>query len=169
MNREIFNSEFGIRNFRFLLAAPATVGDDATMSSLLPPGKVPWDVIADLLSGSLPPEVLLGPAIGEDAALVEIGGELWAVASDPITFTAAEAGRLAVIVNANDVAVRGARPMFFVAVGLIAPAEASEDRVRELLAQIQDDLPGSRGRLDRRPHRGHFRGAPQHGHWDHAR
>jgi hydrogenase expression/formation protein HypE len=108
------------------------------MSRLLPPGKVPWDVIADLLSGSLPPEVQLGPAIGEDAALVSIGGELWAVASDPITFTATDAGRLSVIVNANDVAVRGARPLFFVAVGLIAPHEASEDRVRELLAQVKE-------------------------------
>ena len=107
------------------------------MNDLLPPGKVPWDVIAEKLSASLPPEVRLGPAVGEDAALVEIGNELWAVASDPITFTAADAGRLAVIVNANDVAVRGARPMFFVAVGLIAPHEASEERVRQLLDQVQ--------------------------------
>ena len=94
--------------------------------------------MADLVSGSLPPEVRLGPAAGEDAALVEIGGELWAVASDPVSFTAAEAGRLAVIVNANDVAVRGARPMFFLAVGLIAPQEATEDRVKELLNQVRE-------------------------------
>jgi HAD superfamily hydrolase (TIGR01509 family) len=109
-----------------------------SMTTLLPPGKVPWDVISDLVSGPLPPEVRLGPAAGEDAALVTIGGELWAVASDPITFTARDAGRLSVIVNANDVAVRGARPRFFLAVGLIAPNEASEDRVHELLRQVRD-------------------------------
>ncbi|MCJ7754561.1 MAG: AIR synthase related protein, partial [Thermoanaerobaculales bacterium] len=109
-----------------------------SMTTLLPPGKVPWDVIADLGGGALPPEVRLGPAAGEDAALVTIGGELWAVASDPITFTARDAGRLSVIVNANDVAVRGARPSFFLAVGLIAPNEASEDRVHELLRQVRD-------------------------------
>jgi hydrogenase expression/formation protein HypE len=108
------------------------------MSQRLPPGKVPWEIVADLLSGDLPPEVKLGPAAGEDAALVEIGGELWAVASDPVSFTAVDAGRLAVIVNANDVAVRGARPMFFLAVGLIAPLEATEDRVKELLTQVRD-------------------------------
>jgi len=108
------------------------------MSNRLPPGKVPWDIVADLVSGELPPEVLLGPAAGEDAALVEIGGELWAVASDPVSFTATDAGRLAVIVNANDVAVRGARPRFFLAVGLIAPHEATEQRVRELLSQVRD-------------------------------
>jgi hydrogenase expression/formation protein HypE len=108
------------------------------MAHRLPPGKVPWDIVAELVSGALPPEVRLGPAAGEDAALVEIGGELWAVASDPVSFTATDAGRLAVIVNANDVAVRGARPRFFLAVGLIAPQEATEERVRELLSQVRD-------------------------------
>jgi len=108
------------------------------MADRLPPGKVPWDIVAELVSGALPPEVRLGPAAGEDAALVEIGGELWAIASDPISFTATDAGRLAVIVNANDVAVRGARPRFFLAVGLIAPHEATEQRVRELLSQVRD-------------------------------
>jgi hydrogenase expression/formation protein HypE len=108
------------------------------MSKRLPPGKVPWEIVADLLSGELPAEVKLGPAAGEDAALVEIGGELWAVASDPVSFTSSDAGRLAVIVNANDVAVRGARPQFFLAVGLIAPHEASKERVAELLTQVRD-------------------------------
>jgi hydrogenase expression/formation protein HypE len=107
------------------------------MSAPLAPGKVPWELIADLVSGALPPEVRLGPAQGEDAALVEIGGELWAVASDPVSFTARDAGRLAVIVNANDISVRGARPRFFLAVLLLAPAEACEERVRELLGQVR--------------------------------
>ncbi len=108
------------------------------MSQLLPPGKVPWRVIADLVKGELPPEVRLGPAEGEDAALVEIGGRTWAIASDPVTFTAANAGRLAVVVNANDVAVRGARPRYFVAVGLIAPHEATTERISELLRQVRE-------------------------------
>jgi HAD superfamily hydrolase (TIGR01509 family) len=108
------------------------------MVDRLSPGKVPWDVVAELVSGQLPPEVRLGPAAGEDAALVEIGGELWAVASDPVSFTAANAGRLAVIVNANDVAVRGASPRFFLAAALIAPHEASEERVIELLSQVRN-------------------------------
>jgi HAD superfamily hydrolase (TIGR01509 family) len=108
------------------------------MKDRLPPGKVPWEMVADLLSGELPTEVKLGPAAGEDAALVEIGGELWAVASDPVSYTAADAGRMAVIVNANDVAVRGAQPRFFLAVALIAPHEASENRITELLGQVRD-------------------------------
>ena len=120
-----------------MLAAHIQVSEYAVMTDRLPPGKVPWEIVAELLSGELPAEVKLGPAVGEDAALVEIGGELWAVASDPVSFTAADAGRLAVIVNANDVAVRGGRPRFFLAVVLIAPYEASEERVKELITQIR--------------------------------
>jgi HAD superfamily hydrolase (TIGR01549 family) len=103
----------------------------------LPRGKVPWDVIGDLLGGDLPDPVRLGPAVGEDAALVELGGELWAIATDPVSFTAADAGRLAVTINANDVAVRGARPRWFLAVLLLAHGEATPARVRELIGQIR--------------------------------
>ncbi|MEW6741841.1 MAG: HAD-IA family hydrolase [Planctomycetota bacterium] len=103
----------------------------------LPPGKVPWRLISDHVSAELPPGVLLGPAHGEDAALVRVGGEIWAVSSDPITFTSQEAGRLAVIVNANDVAVRGAVPLYFTAVLLVAPEEADSTRIGELLDQVR--------------------------------
>jgi hydrogenase expression/formation protein HypE len=96
------------------------------MVKRFPPGKVPWDTIANKVGGRLPPEVVLGPAAGEDAAIVKIGGELWAVASDPITFTSKEAGRLSVIVNANDVAVRGATPLYYTAVVLFSPDAAYE-------------------------------------------
>jgi HAD superfamily hydrolase (TIGR01509 family) len=102
----------------------------------LPQGKVPWDLVAEVVVRELPPQVVLGPAAGEDAALVTIGGELWAMASDPVSFTAEDAGRLAVTVNANDVAVRGARPSLFLAVLLVAPHEADPDRIRELLSQV---------------------------------
>jgi hydrogenase expression/formation protein HypE len=118
------------------LAGARHPGDDSPVSELSP-GKVPWDVVARHLRGVTGEDVALGPAAGEDAALVRIGGELWAVASDPISFTAADAGRLAVIVNANDVAVMGATPRFFLAVLLVAPTEATEAKVGELLDQIR--------------------------------
>lgn len=106
------------------------------------PGKVPWDVIAEKMQGALPPQVVLGPALGEDAAVIKIGGELWAVASDPITFTSKEAGRLSVIVNANDIAVRGAKPLLFTAVVLVAPEEANEKYVGSILDDIRSACDG---------------------------
>jgi HAD superfamily hydrolase (TIGR01509 family) len=104
----------------------------------LPTGKVPWDLVAKSLGSRLPPEVVLGPGAGEDAALVKIGGELWAVATDPISLAAADAGRLAVTVNANDVAVRGATPRFFLVVLMLAPDEATEDLVGGILRQVRE-------------------------------
>lgn len=101
----------------------------------LPTGKVPWEVVASRLEKPMPPDVLLGPARGEDAALVKMGEEIWAVASDPITFTSSDAGRLAVIVNANDVAVRGAKPRFFTAVVLLKSG-AMKEEVDEILERI---------------------------------
>jgi len=107
------------------------------VSDRLLTGKVPWDVVAGHVRGPLPPEVVLGPAHGEDAALVRFGNELWAVAADPVTFAARGAGRLAVIVNANDVAVRGAVPRLFLAVVLLAESDATADRAVALLDEIR--------------------------------
>jgi HAD superfamily hydrolase (TIGR01509 family) len=107
------------------------------MKDRLPEGKVPWDLIAEHLGGVLGEDVPLGPGAGEDAALVRIGGETWAIAADPISFTASDAGRLSVLVNANDVAVRGAQPRFFLATVLVAPEEASVGQIRALLGQIR--------------------------------
>ena len=101
-------------------------------------GKVPWEKIASHVQMDLPDEVLLGPAHGEDAALLRMGEALFAVASDPITFTSMEAGRLAVTVNANDVAVRGARPLYFTAVVLLAPEEADRGAAEAILDQVRD-------------------------------
>jgi hydrogenase maturation factor len=114
-------------------------GEDAVRSKrkLLSPGKVPWEVVSGYLSSGLPPEVLLGPAQGEDAALVDINGEVWAIASDPITFTSKDAGRLSVVVNANDVAVRGAAPLYYTATVLLSPGESQVDTLSALLGQIR--------------------------------
>ncbi len=114
--------------------------DNSARGVTMREGKVPWELIADAVRSRLPlpDDVLLGPAAGEDAALLSLGGELWALASDPITFAAEDAGRLAVLVNANDVAVRGARPRFFTAVLLVAPDEASPERVASHLGAIQE-------------------------------
>jgi len=65
-----------------------------------------------------------------------MGGDTWAVASDPITFASRDAGRLAVLINANDVAVRGAKPLFFTAVVLVSPGQSTREEVTTLLDQI---------------------------------
>ena len=86
-------------------------------------GKLPHELLATLLAGlpPLPPEVRLGAAIGEDACAIDVTEGTLVVAADPITLTTEEVARLSVVVNANDVAVSGARPRWFLAVVLVPP------------------------------------------------
>jgi len=69
-------------------------------------------------------DVLVGPRIGEDAAVVRLGRECLVVATDPVTFAAERIGWYAVQINANDVATMGARPRWFQACVLM-PARSA--------------------------------------------
>jgi hydrogenase maturation factor len=77
--------------------------------------------------------VVVGPKIGEDAAVVDPGGQsnvYWVVTTDPITFTTEEIGYYGVVVNINDIATRGAIPRWFLAT-LLFPEEGSTEAVVE--------------------------------------
>ncbi len=106
---------------------------------MFPPGKLPNDLLARLLARlgrSGDPRVLLGPRVGEDAAVVDMGENLLVVSADPITFAAEQPGWYAVQVNANDVATRGARPLWFLAVLLLPETGTDEELAAGLFEQI---------------------------------
>lgn len=106
---------------------------------MLRAGKLPQNVLEGLLAGipaSLDPRVLLGPAIGRDAAVIDIGGGRVLVATtDPVTFAAEDIGWYAVHVNANDIACLGARPSWFLAT-ILLPAGAADDLPAQILNQL---------------------------------
>ena len=104
-------------------------------------GKIPLELLTRLLAElpPSPPELRLGAGIGEDACGIEVTRGVLVAAADPITLTSEEAGRLAVTVNANDVAVCGARPRWFLAVVLIPPG-STEELVHGLFRSIRDTL-----------------------------
>lgn len=112
--------------------------DSADATRRLEVGKIPVDLLDDLLAGlpPAPPELRLGPGIGEDACAVEIPAGILVASTDPITLTTEELGRLSVIVNANDLAVTGARPRWFLAVILVPPG-TRESVVRDLFAGVR--------------------------------
>jgi hydrogenase expression/formation protein HypE len=106
----------------------------------LPTGKLPSALLEELLSGlTEAPEVRLGPAIGEDACVIDVPAGALVVAADPITLTSAELGGHAVLINANDVAATGVRPRWFLAT-LLLPPDATADSVREIFASMQRAL-----------------------------
>ena len=87
-------------------------------------------------TGADRPEVLVGPAVGEDAAVIDWpAGKLMVFASDPIVGAAKGAGRLLVRVNVNDIASKGGEPAFIV-VTLILPPPMGECAVSAIMAEI---------------------------------
>ena len=91
------------------------------------------------MGGPPPPELLLPPAIGEDACAIAIGGGALVAATDPITLTGQEIGGHAVVINANDVAVTGVRPRWFLAVVLLPPGSGA-DAIEALFADMHAAL-----------------------------
>ncbi len=108
---------------------------------ILQTGKLPADLLEELLESgpSLPPEVRLGPKVGEDGCAIEIPGGVLVAAMDPITLTGSDVGAHAVVINANDVAVMGVRPRWFLAAVLL-PVGTTEPEVRELFRGVQRAL-----------------------------
>jgi len=104
--------------------------------AMYPAGKLPAAHLEALLR-TLPcrdPRVLVGPRPGEDAAVIEMGeGRCLVVATDPITFATDRIGSYAVHVNANDVAVMGARPRWLFLVLLLPAGRADEGLVSHIM------------------------------------
>ncbi len=78
----------------------------------LPAGKLPPTLLRQLLRHRGAPDrsIVVGPAFGEDAAVVHLRAHYLVLKSDPVTFTTSELGWYAVHVNANDIATTGATP-----------------------------------------------------------
>ena len=102
-------------------------------------GKLPPDVLEELLSNleTADPRVLVGPGVGEDCAVVDMGDRLLIAKSDPITFAGDSVGRYVVQVNANDVACTGGVPRWFLPTVLL-PASATTEDVRTIFADIAE-------------------------------
>jgi len=80
--------------------------------------------------------VIVGPRAGEDAAVIDFGDRYLVAKTDPITFATDEIGWYAVHVNANDVAVMGARPRWFLATLLLPEGQADKAMAETIVAQI---------------------------------
>jgi hydrogenase expression/formation protein HypE len=110
---------------------------------MLAPGKLPGAFLADLLQ-ILPtndPNLILGPSVGEDAAVIDFAPSqdyLLVVKTDPITFATDEIGYYAVNVCANDLAVTGATPRFYLATVLLPANEANAVMAERIFRQIGD-------------------------------
>ena len=79
----------------------------------------------------------MGPGVGEDCAVVDMGDRVLIAKSDPVTFTSDRVGWYAVQVNANDVACTGGIPRWFLPTVLL-PSSTATDDVRQIFSEISE-------------------------------
>jgi hydrogenase expression/formation protein HypE len=109
-------------------------------SQFLPAGKLPLPLLEKLLTRYVPddPRIVVGPRTGEDAAVFDFGDRYLVAKTDPITFATSEIGWYAVNVNANDVAVMGAQPRWFLATVLLPAGQATPQMAEAIFTQMVD-------------------------------
>ena len=82
------------------------------------------------------PYVVVGPQLGEDAAVIALGDNYLVATCDPITFATEDIGWYVVCVNGNDIAAMGAVPKWLL-VTLLLPEDATTPvMVRDIMEQI---------------------------------
>ncbi|MCE5207584.1 MAG: AIR synthase family protein [Chloroflexi bacterium] len=110
------------------------------MYSLLPLGKLPVELLEQLINNApvTDDRVILGPGIGLDCAIIDMGEHYQVIKSDPITFVTGEIGWYAVQVNANDIATTGALPRWFTATVLLPEKRTTADLVLQISRQLFD-------------------------------
>ena len=101
------------------------------------PGKLSLENLKGILSKipALDPRVIVGPSLGEDASLINMGDQYLVAKTDPITFPTSKSGSYAVNVNANDIAVMGAKPKWFLITILMPPSSKFGD-ITSLMEQV---------------------------------
>jgi len=103
-------------------------------------GKVPPRFLSQIVfqrTGAPNRRLLLGPALGEDAAIVRARGRVLVLTTDPITGAQENAGWLSVHVNANDVATRGAKPVWFLCC-LLLPERSDAGILDKIMSQVDE-------------------------------
>ena len=110
------------------------------LSSRLATGKLPAELLASLLARAprTDSRVVVGPGIGQDAAVIDMTDRYLVAKTDPITFATDDIGWYAVNVNANDIACMGARPKWFMATALLPAGRADAALAETIFAQITE-------------------------------
>jgi hydrogenase maturation factor len=111
------------------------MNDDST----LPVGKLPAPMLEALLStfDQSDTRVIQGPGTGLDCAVIQVGDQLLAFKSDPITFASDEIGWYSVQVNANDLATCGATPRWFLMTLLLPESSTTPGLARQIVEQVE--------------------------------
>jgi hydrogenase maturation factor len=82
-------------------------------------------------------QVIIGPGVGLDCAVVRPDPGLIVITSDPVTFASDNIGWYVVQVNANDIVTTGAIPRWFMATILLPDDHATPEMAERIFGQIR--------------------------------
>ncbi len=112
----------------------------------IPAGKLPSDTLKRLLDKYAQPGagVVVGPGIGVDAAVLDIGlpDACLIAKTDPITLVSEDIGEYAVTINANDVACMGGTPKWFTVALILPEGKADEALVERIFTSLSGACAG---------------------------
>ena len=142
MPEDFFTVGLWLENFSptclFVERLPDVELKPAMSGSTLPVGKLPAELLAELLGRLAPRDsrVIIGPGMGLDCSVVRVGQQLLVFKSDPITFTTKDIGYYLVQVNANDLATTGAQPRWLLVTILLPEHGATAESIRHIASDI---------------------------------
>lgn len=105
---------------------------------ILHAGKVPPAILEKAVFpflGAADSDVIHGPGIGRDAALVRVGRKVIVATTDPITGAVHNIGAYVIHICANDVATFGIRPRWFLAT-ILLPENAESHILEKIMASM---------------------------------
>ena len=100
-------------------------------------GKISYELLGNILReySFKKKEMIVGPGIGVDCSVFDLGKKLLVATSDPVTFVSS--GQYCINVNVNDIVSMGAKPLFFMAT-IIIPPESGENDLKAIMRDICD-------------------------------
>jgi len=107
------------------------------MSHQLPIGKIDPRLLEKIVFnylGSERKEVLIGPRVGVDAALLQINNTKIVFKSDPIVGASHRIGKLAINVVSNDIACMGAKPIAVTLV-ILLPENSNTNTIEQIMKE----------------------------------
>ena len=109
--------------------------------SIIKSGKLSINQLEEIIFKNLGYErddIITRPFIGQDCGCFLGNDDIITVTSDPITATSKDIGRLAVIVNLNDIATSFATPLA-ITVTILAPVGTTQEEIKKIMSDISDE------------------------------
>ncbi|EYE87829.1 AIR synthase [Fervidicella metallireducens AeB] len=103
-------------------------------------GKLSNETLKNIIISNLKKnnnDILIGPDVGEDCAIIKFQDEVCVLTTDPITAAAKNAGTLGVHICCNDIASAGVRPLG-VLVTILAPLSAELNDIKTVMDEVKE-------------------------------